>query len=192
MAWITAGVVLAGGAGRRYGLPKALIRYPDRLLVQRAADTLREAGTSPNVVVLGAEAQRVTAEAPDLPRVVVNEEWATGMGSSLRAGLRALIAEPEPVDAAVILLVDMPGITAEAVRRVVEHADPDALVMGGYGGRRGHPVLLGRAHWVGVIASAVGDQGARGYLKSRPVRVVPVDDVADDLDLDVPELNPHA
>ncbi|MBL7254162.1 nucleotidyltransferase family protein [Paractinoplanes lichenicola] len=189
MAWVTAGLVLAAGAGRRYGMPKALIPYPDKLLVERAADTLREAGASPAVVVLGAEAQRVINAVPALPRVVINPDWSSGMGSSLRAGLQAL---DESVDAAVIVLVDMPGITPEAVRRVVAHAAPDALVMGGYQGRRGHPVLLGRDHWPGVIESAVGDQGARGYLKTHPVRVVPVDDVADDLDLDVPELNPHA
>ncbi|GAB2618448.1 hypothetical protein Aab01nite_32210 [Paractinoplanes abujensis] len=187
MAWVTAGLVLAAGAGRRYGMPKALIRYPDRLLVERAADTLREAGASPIVVVLGAEAQRVIAAAPDLPRTVINPDWPTGMGSSLRAGLRAVDA-----DAVVVVLVDMPGTTPEAVRRVIAHATPDALVMGGYQGRRGHPVLLGRKHWPGVIEAAVGDQGARGYLKNHPVRVVPVDDVADDLDLDVPEPNPHA
>ncbi|GID26258.1 nucleotidyltransferase family protein [Paractinoplanes brasiliensis] len=190
MAWVTAGVVLAAGAGRRYGMPKALIPYPDRLLVERAADTLREAGASPVVVVLGADARRVIEAAPGLPQTVINPEWETGMGSSLRAGLRAL--DGSPADAAVILLVDMPGITAGAVRRVIAYSGPDALVMGGYGGRRGHPVLLGREHWAGVVASAVGDQGARGYLKAHPVRVVPVDDVADDLDLDVPELNPHA
>lgn len=192
MAWITAGVVLAAGAGRRYGMPKALIPYPEQLLVDRAADTLRDAGTSPNVVVLGADAQRVIETAQNLPRTVVNAEWRTGMGSSLRAALVELETTTQ-ADAAVIVLVDMPGITAGAVRRVMAHASPEALVMGGYGdGRRGHPVLLGRTHWAGVIESATGDQGARGYLKTRPVRVVPVDDVADDLDLDVPELNPHA
>ena len=93
-----------------------------------------------------------------------------------------------------VLLVDMPGVTAEAVRRVVAHSSADALAMGGYGdgGRRGHPVLLGRAHWPGVIEAATGDSGARDYLRARDVRVVPVGDVADDLDLDLPELNPHA
>ncbi len=171
-------------------MPKALIPYPDRLLVQRAVDTLREAGLSQIVVVLGAAAEQVLAAAPGLPTTVINQDWRSGMGSSLRAGLRAL--GDTPATSAVVLLVDMPGITAEAVRRVTARAGEDSLVMGGYGERRGHPVLLGRAHWAGVGASATGDAGARSYLKSHAVRVVPVDDVADDLDLDVPELNPHA
>jgi CTP:molybdopterin cytidylyltransferase MocA len=182
----TAGVVLAAGGGRRYGMPKALVAYEGKLLVERAAGTLREAGVARRVVVLGARADEVRAAAPHLPPVVINPAWPTGLGSSLRAGLESLI--DTPAQAAVILLVDMPGVTATAVRRVTGHAAPDALVMGGYDTRRGHPVLIGRDHWAGVIATATGDRGARDYLRAHAarVRVVPVGDVADDRDLDVP------
>jgi CTP:molybdopterin cytidylyltransferase MocA len=178
----TAGLVLAAGAGRRYGMPKALVRHGDRLLVQLAADVLRDAGCERIVTVLGASAEEVRAAAPDLTETVVNPDWATGMGSSLRTGLAAL--ERSGATAAVVLLVDMPGVTAEAVRRIIGHAAPDALVMGGYGDRRGHPVLLGRDHWAGVAATATGDRGARDYLRANPVRVVAVGDVADDTDID--------
>jgi nicotine blue oxidoreductase len=169
---------------------KALVPYGGRLLVERAADTLREAGVAPSVVVLGAEAERVREAAPGLPETVVNPDWATGMGSSLRVGLRALAGTPAV--AVVVLLVDMPGVTPAAVRRIAAYADPGALVMGGYGARRGHPVLIGRDHWEGVAAAAVGDKGARDYLRAHAglVRVVPVDDVADDTDLDVPPASP--
>jgi nicotine blue oxidoreductase len=182
---ITAGLVLAAGAGRRYGMAKALVPYRDRILVQHAAETLRIAGCARTVVVLGARAEEVVSIAPDLPETVVNPDWPTGMASSLRAGLTALTGDGS-VDAAVILLVDMPGVTVEAVRRIVAHAAPDALVMGGYQGRRGHPVLLGREHWAGVAASATGDRGARDYLRAHEVLVVDVGDVADDTDLDRP------
>ena len=180
-----AGLVLAAGAGRRYGMAKALVRHEGRLLVQRAADALREAGCTPVLVVVGADAARVRAAAPELT-YADNPDWATGMGSSLRTGLAALA--DTPTDAAVVLLVDMPGVTAAAVRRIAGHAGPGALVTGGYGDRRGHPVLLGRDHWAGVAAAATGDRGAREYLRAHAdrVRVVPVADVADDTDLDVP------
>jgi CTP:molybdopterin cytidylyltransferase MocA len=192
MGVTTAGLVLAAGAGRRYGMPKALVRYPRKLLVEIAVDTLRGADLSHIVVVLGAEAERVQATAPQLPGVVINEEWDSGLASSLRAGLAAL--EKTSAEAAVVLLVDMPGVSSEAVSRVCELSAPDALVMAGYGPRRGHPVLLGREHWTGVMASADGDAGARHYLRAHAesVKVVAVGDVADDLDLDVPELNSHA
>jgi CTP:molybdopterin cytidylyltransferase MocA len=187
---VITGLVLAAGGGSRYGMPKALIPYPEKLLVQHAVDTLREAGVPDCLVVLGAEAEKVRAAAPGLPETVVNPDWATGLGSSLRVGLEALAGTP--ADAAVVLLVDMPGVTPLAVRRIAAHAARDALVMGGYGDRRGHPVLLGRDHWAGVRETATGDRGARDYLRSHPVTVVPVGDVADDRDIDVPASNPYA
>jgi nicotine blue oxidoreductase len=180
--------VLAAGAGRRYGGPKALVVHQGRLLVERAVDTVRAAGCAPVVVVLGAAGDRVRARA-DLAGAtpVDNPDWDTGMGSSLRTGLAALATTGAV--AAVVLLVDMPGVGPEAVRRVTAAATPDALVMAGYaGGRRGHPVLLGRDHWAGVAEAAHGDVGARPYLRAHAalVRVVPCGDVADDADLDTP------
>jgi nicotine blue oxidoreductase len=183
-----AGVVLAAGAGRRYGGPKALVRRDGRLLVERAADTLRAAGCAPVVVVVGAAADRVRAEAVLGDALVVdNPEWDTGMGSSLRAGLAALGTTAAP--AAVVLLVDMPGITPEAVARVAAGAAAGTLATAGYGERRGHPVVLGRDHWAGVAALAEGDVGARPYLRAYAgeVTVVPCADVADDTDLDTPD-----
>jgi len=179
------GLLLAAGAGRRYGMPKALASHDGETLVRRGAATLAAAGCSPVLVVIGAAADDVRAIAPELS-YVDNPEWATGMGSSLRAGLAAF--EETTADAVVVLLVDMPGVTADAVKRVARHAAPGALVMGGYGDRRGHPVVLGREHWKGVASTATGDWGARDYLRAHAdrLRIEPVGDVADDFDLDVP------
>jgi len=181
-----AGLVLAAGAGRRFGMPKALVPFQGRLLVQRAAETLAAAGVGTTVVVLGAQAERVRAAAPELARTVENPQWMTGMASSLRAGLAALAGTPAA--AALVLLVDMPGVTPSAVRRIAEFAAADVLAMGGYGERRGHPVLLGRDHWAGIARTATGDRGARDYLRAHHdlVQVVPVGDIADDADIDVP------
>ncbi|WP_422774340.1 nucleotidyltransferase family protein [Plantactinospora sp. WMMC1484] len=182
-----AGLVLAAGAGRRYGGPKALVRLRGRLLIERAVQVARDGGCAPVVAVLGAAAGTVRSRAELGNAVPVeNPDWATGMGSSLRVGLAAL--HDSAAVAAVVLLVDMPGITAEAVRRMVDLAAPDALGTAGYGTRRGHPVLLGRSHWPGVAELAVGDVGARPYLRRHGarLRVVPCDDVADDADLDRP------
>jgi len=168
-------------------MPKALVRLSGELLVDRSMDVLRAAGCDPVVVVLGAAADEVrTRAAFDGAVAVDNPDWVTGMGSSLRTGLAAL-ADTGAVAAAVVL-VDMPGVTAAAVRRVGAGAGPADLVMAGYGnGRSGHPVLLGRDHWAGVAALALGDVGARPYLQAHAteVRVVPCADVVDDGDLDV-------
>jgi CTP:molybdopterin cytidylyltransferase MocA len=183
-----AGLVLAAGAGRRIGVPKALLRLGGRLLVERAVTVLREAGCGPVVVVLGAWAERVRAEAElGDATVVVNSGWATGLGSSLRAGLAAL--EDTEAEAVAVLLVDTPGVTAEAVRRVAALPYPQALVCATYGGRRGHPMLLGRAHWPGIATLARVDVGARPYLTAHAADVLDVscDGVARDDDIDTAE-----
>jgi nicotine blue oxidoreductase len=180
-----AGLLLAAGAGRRYGMPKALVPVDGRLLVERGLATLREAGCAPVVVVLGAAVSQVRAAAAlDGATVVDNPDWDTGMGSSLRTGLSTV----DGAEAVVVLLVDTPGVTPAAIRRVAAHADPAALAIATYHGEPGHPVMLGRDHWAGVAALATGDVGARRYLAAHPdlVTRVPCEDVADGTDLDRP------
>jgi CTP:molybdopterin cytidylyltransferase MocA len=184
-----AGVVLAAGGGSRYGSPKALVRLRGRLLVERAADLLAAGGCDPVVVVLGAAADQVLAAAR-LPRTgvrtVVNPDWPTGMGSSLRVGLAAVPAEAEAV---VVTLVDTPGLGPESVRRLVAAGGPDGAAQATYGGRRGHPVLLGRTVITEVAAAATGDRGAGPWLAAHPerVRLVPCDGTGDPRDVDVPD-----
>jgi molybdenum cofactor cytidylyltransferase/nicotine blue oxidoreductase len=181
-----AAVVLAAGGGRRYGMPKALVQYEGSLLVERAVRTAREV-CDPVLVVLGASAVDVWRQADlDGATVLANKDWETGMASSLRTGLEGLRAWPGRIDAALLLLVDMPGMTADAVRRVATHASPAALATATYDGVRSHPVLIGREHWDGVIATATGDEGARRYLAAHEVTEIDCTGLADPTDLDVP------
>ncbi|MGY1748644.1 nucleotidyltransferase family protein [Modestobacter sp. SYSU DS0511] len=187
-----AGLVLAAGGGRRYGMPKALVEYRGSLLVERAVRTAT-AVCDPVLVVLGAAAVEVWQRA-DLSgaTVLANRDWETGMASSLRTGLDGLRGWPmgglggEGIDAVLVQLVDMPGMTPEALARVAAHAAPDALAVATYDGVRSHPVLLGREHWAGVAETATGDEGARGYLAGRDVVEVDCTGLADPTDLDVP------
>ncbi|WP_369030342.1 nucleotidyltransferase family protein [Streptomyces adonidis] len=182
-----AGLLLAAGGGRRLGgHPKALLEHRGRLLVEHAADALRTAGCDPVHVVLGASADDVRKRAV-LPGCVLidNPEWTEGMGSSLRAGLTSLRATS--ARAALVSLVDQPGIGPEAMARVLAaYASEKSLAAASYGGTRGHPVLFGAAHWAGVTAVAVGDRGARDYLKDHgdALTLVECDDVAQPYDID--------
>lgn len=178
-----AGLVLAAGEGRRFGGPKALVELAGERLVDRAVRVLSEAGLTSTYVVQGAAVLAVEGA-----QVVDNPDWPSGMGSSLRAGLAAL---PEEALAVVVVPVDQPGLTADAVRRVLAAAGDDpaaALVVATYAGRSGHPVLLGRTHWPEVARQAVGDVGARPVLSAPGTAVVRVDcaDVADGADVDLP------
>jgi molybdenum cofactor cytidylyltransferase/nicotine blue oxidoreductase len=167
-------------------MPKALVEYEGSLLVERAVRTAREV-CDPVLVVLGARAVDVWRQADlDGATVLANQDWETGMASSLRVGLDGLRGWPGRVDAALLLLVDMPGMTPDALRRVAEHASPAALAVATYDGVRGHPVLIGREHWAGVAQTATGDEGARRYLAAHDVVEVDCTGLADPTDLDVP------
>ena len=184
-----AGLVLAAGAGRRMGTPKALLRDPDGTAwVARAVRALIGGGCDPVLVVVGAAGDEVAGLLPAGVGVVRAADWAEGMGASLRAGLRAVLAEVmEPGAAAVLVtLVDTPGVTAQVVARVAAAAMPSMLARAGYGGVPGHPVLLGRDHWPGAAAAARGDTGARSYLARRDVVLVECGDLGAGTDLDTP------
>ena len=163
-----AGILLAAGQGSRLGRPKALIEIDGQALVTRGIGLLRNGGADPVIVVTGAARL-------DLPDVIAvhNPDWRTGMGSSLRAGLAAL---PDSAQAVVVALVDQPLITPEAVRRLIAAFQAGAVVaVASYRGRPRNPVLVARAHWAAVATAAVGDTGARPFLRGNPELVTAVE-----------------
>ncbi|WOF22744.1 NTP transferase domain-containing protein [Microbacterium betulae] len=178
------GIVLAGGAGTRFGGPKALARAADGApWVRTAVETLREGGCARVVVVLGAGAGEASALVPDDAQVAVAEDWAEGVAASLRAGIRAA----GPADAVVVLPVDTPDTPPSAVRRVVAAAAGEprsALAQAVYGTRPGHPVLVGARHLAPLAASVSGDRGARPYLVAHGAVEVDCSDLwsGDDID----------
>ena len=186
-----AGLLLAAGGGRRLGGPKALVEHDGELLVERGARLLASAGLDPVVVVIGARYEEVVRRARlGRARVVVNRHWAEGIGSSLRAGLAALAGGDDPAEAVVVALADQPLVAPAALQRLVDAWRNGSLaVVASFGGEPRNPVLLDRSLWTEVEELAVGDVGARGYLRRHPGQVtsVPCDDVGSALDIDTPQ-----
>jgi nicotine blue oxidoreductase len=195
----TTGVLLAGGAGTRLGLgPKALLPFRGRTLVEVLAKVLLDGGCHEVVVVLGAGAEDVR-RATDLEGylVVDNPEWASGMASSFRAGVSAAAKGN-----VLVALVDQPGLSSAVVARLLAAHHPGRVTAAGYveagyaeaafeSGhttklRRGHPLVIDAAIRAEVAGSAVGDAGARRFLKAHPglVDVVDCSDLADGADVD--------
>jgi CTP:molybdopterin cytidylyltransferase MocA len=188
------GLLLAAGAGSRMGRPKALVRSAaGRPWLHLAVEALLDGGCDGVVVVLGASAEEARVLVPDRPsvRVVVAAGWADGLGASLAAGLRAARADDD-VDAVLVSLVDLPGLPAAAVRRVLggEEDRRSLLRRAVHDGRPGHPVLVGRAHWdpltVALDAADDGDRGAGEYLRTAGAEPVACADLWDGTDQDRP------
>ncbi|WP_030940570.1 nucleotidyltransferase family protein [Streptomyces sp. NRRL S-646] len=182
-----AGLVLAAGGGRRLGgRPKALLQHHGRPLVEHAVGVLLAAGCTRVHVVLGARAEAVREQAELEGCVLVeNPQWEQGMGTSLRAGLDSLAGTG--ARAALVSLVDQPGIGPEAAGRVLAaYRDETSLASAAYDGVRGHPVLFGSAHWAQIAETATGERGARAYLKAHEpaITLIECGDVAQPYDID--------
>jgi molybdenum cofactor cytidylyltransferase len=160
---VIAGLVLAGGAGTRFGGSSKLLADLDgRPLLEYAVRAQCAVSAIDRVVVvLGAFAEAV-GEAVDFGRAetVVCEEWQDGQAASLRCGLRK-VADADKV---LVTVGDQPLLTAEVIARFVSEPPGTRAT---YEGRPGHPVVLGRS----LIAAAMGltgDEGARGLLRGGP------------------------
>jgi nicotine blue oxidoreductase len=173
------GLILAGGSGSRMGQPKAALVIDGQRLIDRAIENFHNAGIKEVFVVLGAWQGDVPGA-----HIIINDQWEEGMGSSLRAGLRTLLENPKYLDV-VISLVDLPGMTAAAIQAVSE--SPNEIAMGTFDGKSGHPVKFARKHWPEIISSAVGDVGARNFLKGRTdISHVELSTIASGDDVDTP------
>jgi CTP:molybdopterin cytidylyltransferase MocA len=182
MTETVAGVLLAAGEGSRLGQPKALVSLDGQTLAERGTGLLRAGGAEPVLIVAGA----VRVELHDV-HTVYNPDWRTGMGSSLRAALRALA--DTAAGAAVIALADQPLVGPEAVARLIAAYRAGATVaVAAYEGKPRNPVLVAREHWAEVIETATGDQGARAFLRARPdlVTLVECGDTGRPDDIDTP------
>jgi CTP:molybdopterin cytidylyltransferase MocA len=163
-----AGILLAAGEGSRLGQPKALVEIGGELLAARGAALLSDGGADPVIVVTGATAVDLTGVI-----VVHNPRWRCGMGSSLAAGLATA---PDSCDAAVVALVDQPLVGPGAVARLIAaYLAGASVAVAAYRGELRNPVLLGREHWAEVTALAVGDEGARPFLRAHPELVTAVE-----------------
>jgi CTP:molybdopterin cytidylyltransferase MocA len=176
MSDTAAGVLLAAGAGTRFGMPKVLAAQGEWLA--SGVDALRRGGCDDVVVVLGAAVVDVPAPA----RAVIAGDWSDGLSASVRAGLSAIDAEY-----AVLHTVDAPDVGADVVRRVLDAArsSPSGLARAHYTEAPGHPVVVARRHWPQLLRRLCGDEGARAFLAERG-DVVAVDcaDLASGRDID--------
>jgi len=184
-----AAIVLAAGRGSRFDLArgKLLADFGGRPLVRRAVEAALSSRASKTIVVTGHARDEMERALAGLPLVFAhNPDFASGMASSLRAGL----AHAADSDGALALLADMPGVTSAILDQLIEAFDraPDrAAVAPVCLGRRGNPVLLGRRLFP-RLALLKGDEGARRLLDlTEGVLEIAVDDKSVLADIDTRE-----
>lgn len=190
-----AAVLLAAGQATRFGCgpeeTKLAADLDGKPLIRYAAEAALASGAVRVVLVTGHAAEKVQGSVAGLDLLAVhNPAYAEGLSASLKAGVAAL---PDTVRGAVILLADMPFVTAGVIDRLIARfetapAEPDAVVPL-WNGRQGNPVLIGRALFP-EVAKLEGDRGAKALLAG-PGRLIldcPIDDSAIEIDVDTREI----
>jgi molybdenum cofactor cytidylyltransferase len=184
----TAVVVLAAGESARFGSPKQLARWGTQTFIERVVEVALASQAGPVIVVLGAETEHSQALLRNQAvQIVVNENWADGQSTSVKAGLGVL---PENIGGVLFLLVDQPGITPEIINAIIER-HRQTLVPAArpeFNGQPGNPVLFDRSLFV-ELQDIRGDVGGRAVLKNylQQIERVPVDTPAILQDFDHPE-----
>lgn len=172
-----AAAVLAAGSGTRMGRPKAEIVVDGVRLVDRAVAAAHEAGCAPVYAVVRSGTDVAGAIA------VVNPDPDRGMRSSLDLA----VAAAGDASALAVLLVDHPGISADAISAVATAWSPGRIAIGRYGEGRGHPTVMAPELWRAALELAGPDEGARRFLASHPELIDEVDVPGDPTDLDTPD-----
>jgi molybdenum cofactor cytidylyltransferase len=175
------GVLLAAGGSRRLGRPKQLLAWQGETLVRRAARAALEAGVDELIAVVGAERDAVAEALAGLDlRLVANERWREGIGSSIAAGVRAASG-----DAVLLLLADQPGVDAALLAELVAAGKAGhERVACAYAGVVGVPALFRDPSDLAALRDLAGEQGARGLLRraGAAVRTIPAERAAHDID----------
>jgi CTP:molybdopterin cytidylyltransferase MocA len=177
-----AAVVLAAGASTRLGEPKQLVEIGGETLLERAVRTAREAGCEPVVVVLGAAYVEVLAGTlgtlgDAVP--VINDEWAEGMASSIRLGVRTLGFVAKDAEGVLLMTCDQPAVTAEHLQRVMMRQEVKASR---YAEHNGVPAYFPKKYFSKLMALQ-GDAGAKDLLAQARFEEL----AHGELDIDTPE-----
>jgi molybdenum cofactor cytidylyltransferase len=181
-----AAIVLAAGASTRLGQPKQLLQMNSESLLHRTIRLAEEAGCAPIFVVLGFEAERMRCDIADLDvRVVINSEWQSGMGSSLRSGMKALMKESQLPQKVALLLSDQPLLSSEILFSLVKKsAETDSLIVAtSYAGRLGVPAVF-RKELYPDLQKVEGDKGAREMIQGYRDQTASIDFPEGAIDID--------
>ncbi|WP_119391126.1 NTP transferase domain-containing protein [Taklimakanibacter lacteus] len=184
-----AGIILAAGRSTRMGANKLMSIIGDRPMVRMTAEALLASAAGPVLVVTGHERERVEAALQGLDvRFVHNPAYASGLASSLKAGLAAV---PQDAEGAVVALGDMPLVSAQHIDRLISAFSPAekrTIIVPVHAGERGNPVLWGREHFAEML-SLDGDRGAKVLMEASEDHVTEIAMRSDAVlaDFDTPE-----
>lgn len=182
-------IILAAGASTRMGKPKQLLEYKGRSLIQHTVEVAIASVCHPIIVVLGAYSDRIKLEISDLPvRAIENHQWQTGMGSSIRYGIQALMKISPSVEAAILLLCDQPFVSVQTIHQLesVYRSTNHSIVASTYQNTIGVPALFDSRLFL-ELTRLTQAEGAKKVIQRHLNSVATVEFPQGAIDIDTPD-----
>ena len=181
-------VILAAGASTRMSIPKQLLQFRGQAFLRRAASVALEARCRPVVVVTGANAAACRESLRGLAVLEAeNQQWESGMSSSVRVGVEALVTPNPRIAAVVLMLCDQPFVTRDVIVGLVKaHYETGcSIVASRFGGSYGVPALFGKAHF-SELTTLKGAAGAKQVIQKHLQKVQLLPFPEGEIDVDTP------
>ena len=180
-------VILAAGSSSRLGQPKQNLVYQGQTLLQRIVETSLASVCRPVIVVLGANADVISATIADKPvNIIVNDDWHEGMASTIRSGLEELLTIIPGIEAAILLLCDQPFVTVQLINDLVSTSSELEIVACAYNGTIGVPALFS-SELFNELCLLNGQDGAKKILLKYPDNVITIPFPLGSVDIDTIE-----
>lgn len=184
----TAILILAAGKSSRMGKPKQLLKLGSETLIEHAIKQALQSNATTVVCILGAYAEEIKSIISHHSKCefVVNEDWESGLSSSLKCGIHW--AQEHNYEAAVAMLADQPLIDSDFINEILQLANqhPESLIAANYGEKRGVPALFPKPYF-NQLLKLKGDTGAGVLLNNPDEHVITVEAKNRLIDLDTPE-----
>lgn len=182
-------LILAAGSSSRMGQPKQLLSYDHKTLLGNTVDAAKKSAAEKVLVILGDNHEAIAEgiAAADV-KTVYNDDWKSGMSSSIRVGLAQLLTEDTTLDAVILTVCDQPFISEKIFRALMGEARTSvrSIIASAYSGTLGTPVLFGRSHFE-ELALLQGTEGAKTLLKKYKDQVAALPFENGEIDIDTPE-----
>lgn len=182
-------IILAAGASRRMGEPKQLLKIDNQTLIERAINLTQAIENQQTVVVLGANAEKISPHITQQATVeiVINENWKQGMGTTLKKGVEFFLARPIIYDAIIVMVCDQPYLTTRKLQELITtYRDNNvAIIATTYNNIKGVPALFANSLFT-KLKTLNKDEGARKIIKNYKGAVITVDFPEGIFDLDTP------
>jgi molybdenum cofactor cytidylyltransferase len=177
-------IILAAGSSSRLGQPKQNLLYKGKTLLQRTIETAMASICEPVVVVLGAHTEVIKPTIANYAvNIIENTDWAEGMASSIRIGVKKVLLMSPDLESVILMLCDQPFIDTYLINMLIVAKTKEGICACGYNDTDGPPMLFDAAYFDELLALN-GSDGAKKVMQRHNEKVKEIQFALGGIDID--------